>query len=140
MLILPLLNAIFAKQTGTPAIAAAFPGGFFRDLAPDGSSPGTAMYMVCTVVSAPQTLKYGGVQRADATIQFTAYGNEHNATGAAIKAFCDVFDDLILTLASGHNANTMRMNEPVPSLDPDKDAQGRDVWAWRVDYWFVVGP
>lgn len=140
MLILPLLNAIFTKLTGTTAIATAFPGGFFRDLAPDGSNPGTAAYLVYTVISAPQTLKYGGVQHAEVSIQFTAFGNEHNATGTAMKAFCDVFDDLILTLASGHNVNTMRMNEPVPSLDPEKDSLGRDVWGWRVTIQFHIAP
>lgn len=138
MLLIALLDAIRSKLTGTSAITTAFPGGFYRDVAPEGTDPGANRYLAYTVVSAPQTLKYGGTQHAEVLMQFSAYGNGHDATGTAIKAFTDVFDDLILTLSSGHNINTMRMTEPLPALDPEKDSQGRDVWGWSVSYEFHI--
>jgi hypothetical protein len=147
MLIHTLEDAIYAKAVATSAITTAFPGttvggitppvAFFSDLAIEGTA---LPFIVQTVIATPSTLKYGGVQRSECRYQFAIYaGGGKSAALLKAKTFTDVFDDLILTLATGKNVNTMRMNEPMARLE-SRDANGNEVWQATVEYEFVIAP
>lgn len=137
----PLLNAINTKFTGTSAITTALPGGLHHAMAQEGTwTPGNSpKYLVYTVVSGIDTLKYGGVSNGDVDIQFSAYGEGHDATYTAMKVFTDAFDDFILTLATGKNTNTQRLGPLIPMIQP-KTALGNDVWAWHCTYRYTLTP
>jgi hypothetical protein len=131
---LPLLNAIYAKFTADAPLVAAFPGGLFRDRAPEE----TAMpYVVSRVVSSKLDYAYGGPHRTTTEIKFSAYGIGHDATGAAMQLLVSAFDDALLSLSSGTNDSVTRAGDPVPAIHRH-DAQGNDVWEWSVTYLYGV--
>lgn len=139
----PLLEAIKTQCANSASIVSAFPavGGvsvsYFGDLAPE-TAP--LPYLVSTVIAAPSNFSYGGNEYAEATVQFSAYGNGRAATYTRIKAFADVFDELVFSLSSGHLVNTYREGQPIPQFQPDKDDQAQDVWGWIVSYVFTLTP
>jgi hypothetical protein len=147
----PLLKAIYAKAAATPAIVAAFPGwtdtstattvtypvGVYGDVAPERAP---LPYVVTTVIAAPSTMRYGGESFSQPSIQFSAYGVGRDDLFTLLKVLTDALDELTLTLATGHQTNTYREGQPIPVLQPDKDEQGRNVWAWVVTYTFSVTP
>jgi len=131
---LPLLNAIYAAFTADAALVAAFPGGLFRDRAPEG----TAMpYVVSHVVACKVAYAYGGPYRTDTELRFSAYGVGHDAVGSAMQTLLDGFDDSLLSLSSGTNDAVTRIGEPTPVLHRH-DSQGNDVWEWSVVYTYSV--
>jgi hypothetical protein len=131
---LPLLNAIYAKFTADPALVAAFPGGLFRDRAPEG----TAMpYVVSHVVASKIAYAYGGPYRTDTEVRFSAYGVGHDATENAMQTLLGSFDDSLLSLSSGTSDAVTRTGEPTPALHRH-DSQGNDVWEWSVVYVYSV--
>ncbi len=131
---LPLLNAIFASFTADSGLTSAFPGGFFRDQAPEG----TAMpYLVSKVVSSTTGLAYSTASRRVTQIKFSAFGVGHDATGTLIDALTTAFDSTTLTLSEGTNDSAVRLGDAVPTL-LSHDAQGNDVWEWSVVYEYGV--
>jgi hypothetical protein len=133
---LPLLNAIYTKFTASSALVAAFPGGLFRDRAPEGT---TMPYLVSHVAGSKVEYAYEGVYRADTQIRFSGYGVGHDATGNALAILLANLDDVTLTLSSGTNDSVTRSGEPTPTLHRH-DSQGNEVWEWSVTYnYSVVG-
>lgn len=145
----PLLEAIYTQCKNTAGIVTAFPAfvdsttggavtypvGVYADEAPERA---TLPYMVTSIIAAPATTRYGGIQRTEPQIQFAAYGVGRAAGYARMLAFINVFDELTLTLSSGKMVNTTRLGSPVPALDPSKDETGQNVWQWTVVYQFVL--
>jgi hypothetical protein len=131
---LPLLNAIYAKFTASPALVAAFPGGLFRDRAPEGT---TMPYLVSHVAGSKVQYAYGGIYRTDTEVRFSGYGVGHDATGSALTTLLAGFDDVLLALSSGTNDSVTRSGEPVPVLHRH-DSQGNEVWEWSVTYTYSV--
>ena len=128
-------TAIRAAFTASAPLTAAFPGGLWLGEAPEG----TAMpYVVQTTVAAPLTSGYGGRRYADGVvIDFAAYGDDHDAVGAAMDTLTGVFDDALLPLATGTMFDTRRTAGPADQLMPP-DGNGQDVWQWRASYRFAV--
>ncbi|HXE55176.1 MAG TPA: hypothetical protein VN541_19290 [Tepidisphaeraceae bacterium] len=131
---LPLLNAIYSKFTGDSALTAAFPGGMHRDQAPEGTS---MPYLVSHVVESKLEYGYNGPCRSDTQIRFSAYGVGHDATGALMDLLVSEFDDALLSLSSGTNDSVTRLGDPAPALHRH-DAQGNDVWEWKVIYEYGI--
>jgi hypothetical protein len=131
---LPLLNAIYSKFTASAPLVAAFPGGLFRDRAPEE----TAMpYVVSHVVSSKLDYAYTGAYRTTTEVRFSAYGIGHDAVAAEMQLLVNVFDDALLSLSSGTNDTVTRMGDPTPTLHRH-DSQGNDIWEWSVVYSYGV--
>jgi hypothetical protein len=131
---LPLLNAIYSAFTSAGALTAAFPGGMYRDQAPEG----TAMpYLVSHVVQSAVEHAYAGVARSTVRIRFSAYGVGHDATGTLMNALTSEFDNAPLTLSSGTNDSVWRLDDPTPKLH-HHDGLGNDVWEWAVTYEYGI--
>ena len=129
-----LLNGIYSRFTSTLALTSAFPGGFHRDRAPEG----TAMpYVVSRVISSQTQLAYGGGSRTQTKVRLSALGVGHDATGTLAQMLIGAFDATLLTLGSGTNDAVVRQGEAVPVL-LRHDAQGNDVWEWSVEYEYGV--
>lgn len=134
---LSLLQAIRRKFTADGTLMQAFPGGMFRDRAPEGTA--TYPYLVSTVASSPTESYYGGPHENSVAVQFTAYGVGHDATGTAMELFDSRFADSILQLTAGQqNVNCYRMLEPRPLMQTAVDQSGQEIWAWTVTYVYVV--
>ncbi len=131
---LPLLNAIYAKFIADAALVAAFPGGLYRDRAPEGT---TMPYVVSRIVASKVSYAYGGPYRTDTELRFSAYGIGHDAIGSDMQTLLGSFDDALLTLSSGTNDSVTRCGEPTPLLHRH-DAAGNDVWEWSVTYTYSV--
>lgn len=130
-----LLDAINSKFTGTPSLVSAFPGGYCRDRAPEG----TAMpYVVSSVIASPSQPVYGNAKHSQTHIRFSAVGIGHDAIAALIETFDGVFDEAILTLSAGTNYDSTRLTDPIPMLEPSVDASGQEIWRWSVEYRFSV--
>ncbi len=132
---LPVQTAIRTAFTASAPLTVAFPGGLWLGQAPEG----TAMpYAVQTTVAAPVTSVYGGRRYADGVLlDLAAYGNDHDAVGAAMDVLTGVFDDALLPLAAGTMFDARRTAGPVDQLMPP-DGSGQDVWQWRASYRFAV--
>ncbi len=132
---LSLLNAIYAKFTGDAVLTAAFPGGLFRDHAPERTP---MPYLISHVLSATPVYAYGSaISRTTTHVRFSAYGVGHDATCAAMRTLLAHFDDATLTLSSGTNDLVTRLSDPLPKL-LRHDARGNDVWEWTVTYAYGV--
>jgi hypothetical protein len=131
---LPLLNAIYTKFTTSGTLTSAFPGGLFRDRAPETTS---LPYVVSHVVQSKLEYSYGGPCRSDTQVKFSAYGVGHDATGTLMNALTAAFDDARLTLATGVNDTVTRMGDPIPILHKH-DGHGNDVWEWSVVYEYSI--
>ena len=75
---LTLLNALFSRFSADSALTTAFPGGFHRDRAPQGT---TMPYLVSKVMSSDAHVSYGGSTRSVVQIRLAAYGVGHDAAG-----------------------------------------------------------
>ncbi len=148
----PLLEAIYSTCSNTSSIVAAFPAfigrgsvgtpefpvALYPDLAPEGAP---LPFLVQTVIAAPTEYRYGGPRQSDPLIQFTAYSaSGRTSVMQLVKTFTDAFDELIMTLSSGHQTNVFRTGEPIPRRDPDKDSSGQIVWSATVSYQFSTSP
>jgi hypothetical protein len=131
---LQLLNAIYTRFTTTGALTSAFPGGLFRDRAPEAIA---LPYVVSHVVQSKLEYSYGGACRSDTQIKFSAYGVGHDATGTLMNALTTAFDDALLTLSNGANDTVTRLGDPIPVLHKH-DAMGNDVWEWSAVYEYSV--
>jgi hypothetical protein len=132
--LLPLLNALFARFTASSALVSAFPGGFFRDRAPEAA---TMPYLISHVTGSKAALAYGGIYRVETEVCFSAYGVGHDAVGSAIQTLLAQLDNQPLMLSVGTNDTVARFGEPVPKLHR-QDAQGNDVWEWSVTYSYNI--
>ena len=132
---IPLQTAIQAAFAASAPLAAAFPGGLWADQAPEN----TAMpYLVRTTVAAPLSSGYGGRRYADGVVvDFAAYGDDHDAVGAAMGVLTAVFDDAILPLSAGQMFDARRLSDPADRLLPP-DGSGQDVWRWMTSYRFAI--
>ena len=131
---LPLLNAIYAKFTADAALVAAFPGGLFRDRAPENT---IMPYVVSRVVASKVDYAYGGPYRTHTEVRFSAYGVGHDAVAGEMQTLLNSFDDTLLALSSGANDSVTRTGEPTPALHRH-DSRGNDVWEWSVTYLYGV--
>jgi hypothetical protein len=131
---LPLLNAIYTRFTATGALTAAFPGGLFRDRAPETTA---LPYVVSHVVQSKLEYSYGGACRSQTQVKFSAFGIGHDATGTLMNALTATFDDALLMLSNGTNDSVTRLGDPIPVLHK-RDGQGNDVWEWAVVYEYSI--
>jgi hypothetical protein len=129
-----LLNSIYSHFTGNAPLVAAFPGGLFRDRAPEET---TMPYVVSSVVSSKLDYAYGGPYRTHTEIRFSAYGIGHDAIATAMQLLVSAFDDVLLPLSSGTNDTVTRLGDPSPVLHRH-DSQGNDIWEWSVTYSYGV--
>jgi hypothetical protein len=130
-----LLNAIQSAFIGNGTLTTAFPGGMHRDIAPEGTP---FPYVATSVIASPTRTVYGGAKRTDPSIRFSAVGEGHNATGLAMDTLTAFFDDLILTLSTQQNYNSLRMGDPIPLREPNLSASGKEVWRWTCEYQYSV--
>lgn len=131
---LPLLNALYSRFTASSPLVAAFPGGFFRDRAPEAA---TMPYLISRVTGSKAALAYSGIYRTEIEMRFSAYGVGHDAVGSAMQTLIAQLDNQPLALSMGTNDAVTRLGEGVPTLHR-QDAQGNDVWEWSVSYSFNI--
>lgn len=143
-----VIKAVYAKVlatlTGTfpawtpPDGSVQYPVSYFHGIAPNGSPYPRLIGQV--VGGGRSEAKYGGGMAFEpVSFHFTAYSNVDDVTVLAdIEAVMGVFDDLILTLASGTMINTVRTGQPIPMLDIGEDKDGNDVWRADVTYNWTI--
>lgn len=127
-------QAITTAMTASP-IVAAFPGGFRFGRMPEGTA---YPYLVASIVAAPVTTVYGGVEFYEPTIRFTAWGIGLNTMLANMETVTTALDEATITLPSGVELNTIRKSEPTPRLDDEVDGQGQEIWRVDVVYAFAI--
>ena len=131
---LPLLNSIYSKFNSDSAVGSAFPGGYYRDHAPQGTP---MPYLVSRVVESKLQYSYNGVCRSTTVVRFSGFGVGHDAAASAMETLTSHFDDALLPLSSGTNDTVTRMDDPIPKLH-HQDGHGNDVWEWGVSYEYGV--
>lgn len=141
-----LEKALNAKFTATTSLTNAFTG----NMRPNGTSVGlhwdmatsgvAVPYLVAQVLSAPAITRYGGVSRADITVQFKAFGIGRAATQALMQTLVGVLDEFIPTLDSGTVCNAVRESEPFVMELPQRETQGRNEYQGIVNYVYSVAP
>ena len=113
-----LLESIHAAWSADPALALAFPGGFWADAAPEG----TAMpYVIHSVQAAPATCCYGTARHVAALLRLTVYGIGHDAMLALSEELASSFRDVPVTLFAGQNYDARQIADPrrsVPGATP----------------------
>jgi hypothetical protein len=130
-----LLTALKTIYTGSAALVAAFPGGYFVKIAPEGVP---LKSVIAEVVSAPLQLTYGTAKDADVRVQFTIFAKSGDG-GPLIETFMGVYDAAVPSLTpSADCSNVVRQNEPIPFMLTRKDRDGDEVWGWMVDYVYSV--
>lgn len=136
-----LEDAIFALFANTSAITAAITGGLWKDEAEKRTE---YPYMVFDVLAAPLDQGFGGWKRYTATVAFTLFGAGRQDQEDNIKLFTDTFDNVTLTIASGNNFDTIRLDEPLceKARESDgtaiKDKQNTQVYQIITHYQFSV--
>lgn len=127
-----LLNAIYSHFIGS--LSGTFPGGLHRDAAAEG----TAMpYVVSKVLSSKLEANYSSAARTTTQVQFSVFGVGHDASGALMNQLIGSFDYTLLSLSAGTNDTVIRQGDATPTLHAH-DADGNDVWEWRVVYEYGV--
>lgn len=144
-----LLDAIYSAAIGSATMRTLLPawtppdgstpypaGAFHLDLAPGGAP--LPILVLSVVPRADSQSKYGGGMAFEPiSIRWTVYGNISSKTTVGnAETVMSVFDDLILSLATGTMTNNVRRGQPIPRLDPSRDNAGNDVWSasWVYDF------
>jgi hypothetical protein len=136
-LLSPFIKALVPAMN--TAASTVFTGGIHQDKPPAGTLPATP-YLVFSVISTPRELKYGGVQRATARVQFSGYGNVYANVDAAMTQLTTALEDTVFQMTTGHNVNAQQIAEVVPRKEEVTDANGNDVWQFTVDYLYTLAP
>lgn len=143
----PLLAAIITKFGATAGITALVPNqtsGTISCFEGEAIVGSVMPYFTFHVITSPTNPVFGGNYRYTATIQFVCMtvGSGASLAGAtAMKAFTDAFDDVLLTLTTGKNFDSLRTSEPWPlpsSADVNRNETDARVSAWAVTYDFSV--
>ncbi len=136
----PLLEAISAKFAGDTTLTAAFPGGLWGEVAPEGTA---LPYVVQTVAESSVTSFYGSTSRAEIQVKLCAYGIGRDTTLAKGEVLAAAFKDATLTLSSGQNVDVRQISDPQPQRQgrdastADDLAQG-DVYAVNITFEYAV--
>ncbi len=131
-----LLAAIITKFTATGSLTAAFPGGLWAGLAPEGT---VLPYAVYTTLTSPTQFAYGTGHALDqAHIRFSSVAIGSNTSLTNLETLQSVFDDFILTLSSGQNFDSRRLYAPSGFPEPTLSSDGQQIWRYSTEYQYHV--
>jgi hypothetical protein len=127
--------AVAALWDATPAMAAAFPGGLWADLAPAATALPFAVYSETGLDSGSRDS--AGAIFELGTIDFTCYAAGKEAARAAGEAVFAAFDDATLPV-TGRLVLEFRRSASFSLVTPEKGPGSADVWRTTQTYLFRI--